>query len=100
MVCLLGIGLIRQLAYGNATSRLIYTPPSTKLKNSPRWYEEEVGYFCRLFPGPVVHREFLVADVKSRYGTMLLDELWKPDTLARFLRMSFLATRTAMNRNS
>jgi hypothetical protein len=53
-----------------------------KLKHSPEWFEEAV-YLYRLFPGPVIHREFLSADVKSRYGTSSLDELLKPDMLAR-----------------
>lgn len=53
-----------------------------KLAHSPEWFEEVV-YFYRLFPGPVIHREFLAADVKSRYGTSSLDELLKPDILAR-----------------
>jgi hypothetical protein len=50
--------------------------------NSPEWYEKVV-YVYRLFPGPVVYREFPIADVKSRYGTMALDELLKADMLAR-----------------
>jgi len=55
---------------------------SEKLKHSPEWFEEVV-YFYRLFPGPVIHREFLAVQVKLRYGTSSLDELLKPDMLAR-----------------
>ena len=56
--------------------------PFQRLKNSPEWYEEVV-YFYRLFPGPIVHREFPVAELRSRYGTMSLGELLKPYMLAR-----------------
>lgn len=53
-----------------------------KLEHSPEWFEEVV-YLYRLSPGPVIHREFLAAEMKSRYGTNSLDELLKPDMLAR-----------------
>ena len=53
-----------------------------KLEHSPEWFEE-VAYLYRLLPGPVTHREFPAADMKSRYGASSLDELLKPDMLAR-----------------
>jgi hypothetical protein len=55
---------------------------SEKLESSKDW-TQQIVYFFRLFPGPVVHREFTIADVQARFGTISLDELLTPEMLRR-----------------
>jgi hypothetical protein len=53
-----------------------------KLKGSTEW-DEQVIYVYRVFPGPVVYREFLSSDMKAQFGTTSLDEILTPDMLTR-----------------